>query len=290
MRKPEWLHIKRTGIHDANIATERLIQKLNLHTVCESARCPNKGECFNNQTATFMILGDVCTRNCTFCAVSKDKDLLLKPDEQEPQRIAEAVKVLQLDYVVLTMVTRDDLEDGGAEHLIKVIQAIRSLYKTDVAIEILISDLQGSAFYLRKIIDTDPTVFNHNIETISRLYPQVRPQANYQRSLHLLKAAKEYNQNMLTKSGFMVGLGESETEVISLMRDLLSVQVDLLTIGQYLAPSKDHHPVFEYITPEKFTFYRQTALNLGFKECFSGPFVRSSYKARNALYIKKNQC
>ena len=288
-RKPDWLRIKKTGIHDASIATENLIRKYNLHTVCESAQCPNKGECFNNRTATFIVLGDICTRDCSFCAVNKDRSLLQEPDVQEPERIAGIVKELQLDYIVLTMVTRDDLPDGGANHIIRIMNSIRSLYKPDAEIEVLISDLQGKFEYVKEILDTEPTVFNHNIETVSRLYPQIRPQADYQRSLSILQQAKEYTPDILTKSGFMVGLGETESEIDSLMQDLCSAGVDLLTIGQYLAPSTAHYPVQEYVPPERFLHYRQIALEKGFQECFSGPFVRSSYRAKEALIFKKNK-
>ena len=288
MRKPEWLRIKKSGFHDLSISTARVIHDLNLHTVCESAQCPNKGECFNNRTATFMILGDICTRNCTFCAVSKDRNRLQNPDVNEPQRIADAVKELQLDYIVLTMVTRDDLVDGGTDHLIKVIKTIRSRYKTDAEIEVLVSDLKGECLLIKDILDIKPTVFNHNVETIARLYPQIRPEADYQRSLRILEFAKEYAPDIPTKSGFMVGLGETDEEIISLMQDLRAAEVNILTIGQYLAPSAKHHPVIEFIHPERFKVFRQKALEMGFNECFSGPFVRSSYKAKDALFLKKN--
>lgn len=281
-RKPDWLRIKKTSIYDSNISTAKLIRDLNLQTVCENAQCPNKGECFSNKTATFLILGNICTRNCAFCAVNKDRSKISAPDPSEPEHIAEAAESLGLEYVVITMVTRDDLEDGGALHLIKVVQSIRDLYREDIGIELLISDLQGKMSYLEKILDSTPTVFNHNIETIPRLYQQVRPQANYQRSLSILDHAGSYAPHIPKKSGFMLGLGETEVEVLKMMQDLRTVGVNILTIGQYLAPTSRHLPVKAFITPDKFEFYRKKALETGFEICYSGPFVRSSYKAREA--------
>ncbi len=281
-RKPDWLRIKKTSIQDSNIATAKLIRDLNLQTVCENAKCPNKGECYGNKTATFLILGNICTRDCTFCAVYKDTIRISAPDPTEPERITKAAQELGLEYVVITMVTRDDLEDGGAAHLVKVVQSLRRFYRRDIGIELLISDLQGKMQYLEEILDSRPTIFNHNIETVSRLYPQVRPQADYKRSLNILEYAGNYTPDIPRKSGFMLGLGEREDEVIEMMQDLRKVGVNILTIGQYLAPSSRHLPVRDYITPEKFEFYRQQALETGFEICYSGPFVRSSYKAREA--------
>ena len=202
MRKPEWLRIKKSGIYDSNIATERLIRDFNLHTVCESAQCPNKGECYGKRTATFMILGDICTRNCTFCAVDNSISDIKEPDPQEPRNIAQAVRELKLDYIVITMVTRDDLTDGGAGHLTNVIQSIRSIYSQDARIEVLISDMRGSLKDIEKILDCNPVVFNHNMETIARLYSRIRPEANYQMSLNILKHSKQYAPHIPAKSGF----------------------------------------------------------------------------------------
>jgi lipoic acid synthetase len=291
MRKPEWLRIKKTGIYDSNLAIEKLIRDHNLHTVCESAQCPNKGECFSKRTATFMILGDICTRSCTFCAVKKEKKPLGHPDPEEPQHIAEAVSKLGLAYIVITMVTRDDLPDGGSAHLVKVMNRIRETAGegSEPAIEVLVSDMQGDLSCIEKILAAQPAVFNHNIETVPRLYPLVRPEADYQRSLKILSHTGRYAPQIPVKSGFMVGLGETEEEIVSLLDDLRVQGVEILTIGQYLAPSAGHYPVFAYIEPKIFEHYRRIALDKGFKTCFSGPFVRSSYNAQEAFSEQKKQ-
>jgi len=280
-RKPEWLRIKFRRYNEA-LQTENIVRKYNLHTVCDSAACPNKGECFSNSTATFMLLGDICTRRCRFCNVSENVDKIDAPNPEEPKLIAKAVKEMGLDYVVLTMVTRDDLPDGGAEHIYRTISEIRRENGDGIGIEILVSDLDGNRKALDRVLEASPKVFNHNVETIPRLYSELRPQAVYTRSLEVLenafKAGIEY-----TKSGFMVGLGETEPEISVLMDDLRRVGVSILTIGQYLAPSKLHYPVKEYVHPDIFQRYKEMALEKGFKTCFSGPFVRSSYKAKEAL-------
>lgn len=280
-RKPEWLRIKFRSSNEA-LQTENLVKKYNLHTVCTSAACPNKGECFSNYTATFMLLGDICTRSCRFCNVNKETPKIDPPNPEEPLLIAKAVKEMGLDYVVLTMVTRDDLPDGGAEHIYQTINEIRRMNGKDIGIEILISDLKGDLDALKRVIEATPKVLNHNIETIPQLYSQLRPQANYSRSLKVLEFAKKEGIEH-TKSGFMVGLGETESDVSGLMDDLRSVGVSILTIGQYLAPSKMHYPVKEYVHPDVFLRYKDLAMRKGFKTCFSGPFVRSSYKAKEAF-------
>ncbi len=306
MKKPEWLR-KNTKCDD--LFTHNLLHSLNLNTVCESAHCPNKSECFSNHNATFMILGDTCTRNCTFCAVGKDKEKLTAPDKDEPQNIAAAVNELNLDYVVITMVTRDDLPDGGASHLVAVMNELRRKCSPDFFIEVLVSDFQHKQSSIEMIVGNFPLVFNHNVETIERLYPEVRPMADYKKSLSVLKYAKSFDlslrkvtkadttdkiidsrkakKRLITKSGFMVGLGEKKEEVIKLMKDLRNAQVDVLTIGQYLAPSSKHYPIKDFVHPDTFEEYKNIALNLGFTHCVSGPFVRSSYRANSIINNNK---
>ncbi|UCE83744.1 MAG: lipoyl synthase [Deltaproteobacteria bacterium] len=279
--KPVWLR-RRLVLKSSANEVSALLRDLNLRTVCQGAHCPNQLECFGNETATFMILGEVCSRNCTFCAVPPGAHEPPQPDE--PERVAEAVKRLGLHYVVITSVTRDDLADGGASHFAATIEAILST-RTDVLVEVLVPDFRGSHKGLATVLEAQPSVLNHNVETVSRLYPTVRPQANYQRSLRLLAEAKRLDPKIITKSGFMVGLGEKPEEVIALLEDLRRVGCDLVTIGQYLCPSKDHHPVVEYVHPERFDAYTQEAERLGFRGVAAGPYVRSSYKADN-LYRK----
>lgn len=286
LRKPEWLKANRLGNEQANIIRQYL-SKFNLHTVCNSARCPNQGECFNRGTATFMILGEVCTRNCRFCAVEK-KLALLPPDPLEALHIAELSKELKLKHIVVTTVTRDDLPDGGASQFVKVLEAIQDKCPETTTTETLISDLEGNWDALKTIIDAKPTVLNHNVETIEKLYPEVRPMANYHRSLQLLKKVKEINPEIITKSGLMVGLGESVEEVKQLLRDLYEHQVQVVTIGQYLQPSREHIPVKEYVHPDIFEEYRRYGEELGFLFVESGPLVRSSYHAEKIQqYITK---
>ncbi len=279
--KPPWLKrrfVFKSSAHEVNA----LLSDLGLHTVCHEAHCPNQLECFGNRTATFMILGDLCSRNCTFCAVSHG--VQEPPDPDEPKRVAKAVSLLALQYVVITSVTRDDLADGGASHFALTIQAIR-LLRTETLLEALVPDFQGSDRALATVLKAQPAVVNHNVETVSRLHPTVRPQADYRRSLNLLAEAKRINPRVFTKSGFMVGLGERPEEVTELLEDLRQVGCDLVTIGQYLRPSEDHHPVVEYIHPEFFQSYQQEAEMLGFRGVASGPYVRSSYQA-DRLYTK----
>lgn len=275
LEKPDWLKIKtrRSDIFDE---TEKILRKLSLNTVCEEAQCPNRAECFSKRIATFMILGSVCTRNCTFCNV--EKDIPNPPIEDEPERVARAVLELNLQHVVITSVTRDDLIDGGAEQFVKTIEKIREM-GAKTSIEVLIPDFCGDKSALDKIIAVKPDIINHNVETVPSLYINVRPQALYSRSLELLENVKLRNNNVLTKSGIMLGFGEKIEEVYSVILDLKKVGCDILTVGQYLAPSLKHHPVVEYIHPHIFEKIRDFALDRGFLSVLSAPLVRSSYKA-----------
>ncbi|MBE0601947.1 MAG: lipoyl synthase [Firmicutes bacterium] len=277
--KPDWI-VKRVRFGPERRKIEETLQSLSLHTVCEQAGCPNLGECFCQKTATFMILGNQCTRNCTFCQVQKGEPQPVDP--LEPQHVAQAVEKLVLKHVVVTSVTRDDLPDGGAFQFARVIEAVREACP-QTTVEVLIPDFQGSTQALQTVIDAKPTVINHNIETIARLYPQVRPMADYHRSLDLLRRVKASAPDIRTKSGIMVGLGENASEVLAVMRDLRAAGCEFLTIGQYLAPSERHHPVVEYIHPDVFEEYKEEADALGFAYVASGPFVRSSYHAGDAL-------
>jgi len=278
-KRPEWLKMKAP---DEKILEnmENMLRDLSLHTVCESAICPNMGKCFRNKTATFMVMGDICTRNCRFCAVEKGRPSPLDPEE--PKNVAIASRKLGLKHTVITSVTRDDLEDGGADHFVKIIREIRK-ENPQSTIELLIPDLRGNWGVLKKIIDAKPDILNHNVETVEALYDKVKPMGNYKRSIELLKQVKAFNENVYTKSGIMVGLGETKEQVIRVMEDLLEVDCDILTIGQYLRPSKKHLPVFEYVSPGMFEEYRKTALGKGFKFAASGPYVRSSYKAYDGM-------
>ena len=247
-----------------------------LHTVCEEARCPNLGECFSSGTATILILGRICTRNCGFCAVERGVPFSL--DESEPDRVAQAISRMKLQYVVITSVTRDDLPDGGASIFARTIHAIRGVDRR-IKTEVLIPDFKGDPSSLRTVLEESPDVLNHNVETVSRLYPQVRPQADYRRSLHLLKESKENYPHILTKSGSMLGLGERREEVLELLRDLREAGCDFLTIGQYLQPRPDRLPVVDYVLPETFEEIKKIAEEMGFKSVASGPLVRSSFHA-----------
>ncbi len=279
LKKPEWLRIKMQGGENLN-HVQKTLDKLGLTTVCDEASCPNRMECFNKRTATFMILGSVCTRGCTFCDVGTGAGQ--KVDPLEPGHIADAVKALNLQYVVVTSVTRDDLADGGAFHFADVIAEIKKV-SSSAAIEVLIPDFKGSMEALNTVINAGPVIINHNIETVPRLYKEVRPQAKYEQSLELLKRVKETTDKIYTKSGMMVGLGETQEEVLQSLRDLREADCDFLTIGQYLAPSRDHHPIVEYIHPDVFDIYRKAAIEMGFKDAACGPLVRSSYKAHEML-------
>src|SRR4030042_6733615 len=273
--KPDWLK-KRIPSGQACTEVSSLLRDRQLHTGCQEAHCPNLGECFSRGTATFMILGDKCTRSCSFCAVRHDIPLPL--DEGEPQRVAMAVEALGLRYVVITSVTRDDQPDGGAFHFAKTIRSIKARMP-NTRIEVLVPDFQGSEWALKIVIEAKPDVINHNIETVPKLYPEVRPQADYRRSLQLLKRSKEIDHRILTKSGLMLGLGEDREEVLNVLEDLLESGCQLLTIGQYLRPSSRHHQVIRFVPPEEFTQWGELASRMGFLAVASGPFVRSSFKA-----------
>jgi len=273
--KPEWLKAPAPlGENYRNLKT--LARRLGLHTVCESAQCPNIGECWNHRTATFMLLGDVCTRRCGFCAVPKGRPGPI--DHDEPRRVAEAVATLGLKHAVVTSVNRDDDNLGGARIFAETIREIRALVP-DCSVEVLIPDFQGLDDALRIVLDARPDILNHNTETVPRLYPAVRSGARYQRSLRLLANVKKFAPGMLSKTGVMVGLGESMEELIEVVRDLAAQQVDILTVGQYLRPSKDHLPIARFYTPEEFRILKQEALARGFRHVESGPLVRSSYHA-----------
>ena len=273
--KPEWLRAK-APVGDNFHNLKKLARGLGLHTVCESAQCPNIGECWNHRTATFMLLGDICTRRCGFCAVPKGKPEAI--DWEEPQRVAEAVAALGLKHAVVTSVNRDDDNVGGAKIFAETIRQIRAL-TPDCRVEVLIPDFQGLEEPLRIVLDARPDVLNHNTETVPRLYRVVRSGARYQRTLDLLENAKKFSPGMVTKSGVMVGLGESMDELVEVFRDLGGRGVDILTVGQYLRPSKDHLPIARFYTPAEFRQMKEEALRFGFRHVESGPLVRSSYHA-----------
>ena len=277
-KKPPWIKVRLP--RDPKFwSTKGLVSDLRLHTVCEEAQCPNRWECWSAGTATFMIAGDRCTRACGFCAVKTAKPFALEADE--PQRVAEATKRLDLNHVVITAVARDDVADGGALHFAQTIEAVRQ-ENPSITIEILVPDFNAQDDALQTVIDARPHIFNHNLETVERLTPLVRSRAKYDRSLHVLKRAKELAggaRKIATKSGIMLGLGESEEEIMTALDDLRTAEVTVLTLGQYLRPSAKHLPVVEYITPETFDRYKEIALQKGFTHVASGPLVRSSYHA-----------
>ncbi len=278
-RLPEWARKSRTHFESLNRLKTGL-RSLNLHTVCESARCPNIHECFHRGAATFMILGNYCTRGCGFCSVPKanprKQDMRL--DVAEPANVARMAAALNLRYVVITSVNRDDLDDGGSHHFAETVREVRRALP-QARVEVLTPDFCGDLDAVARVLEAGPHVFNHNMETVPRLYRRVRPQANYQQSLDVLAFARRQAPRTLTKSGFMVGLGETEDEVQSLLRDLRKHQTDVATIGQYLQPTRRNLPVAEYIEPHQFDAYRDYGLSLGFQMVFSGPLVRSSYMA-----------
>lgn len=273
--KPEWLRAK-APVGDNFHSLKRLARGLGLHTVCESAQCPNIGECWNHKTATFMLLGDICTRRCGFCAVPKGRPGPI--DWDEPQRVAEAVATLGLKHAVVTSVNRDDDNIGGAKIFAETIRQIRELTQ-DCRVEVLIPDFQGLDEALRIVLEAAPDVLNHNTETVPRLYRVVRSGARYERTLNLLENANKFSPGIVTKSGVMVGLGETITELTDVFRDLGSRGVDILTVGQYLRPSRDHLPIARFYTPQEFEYLKQQALACGFRHVESGPLVRSSYHA-----------
>jgi len=274
-RLPVWL-TQRPPELQVMSTMRTLLEGLNVHTICESAVCPNIGECSSRRTAAFLILGDVCTRHCTFCAVKKGKPRA--PDPQEPEHIVAAVDKLGLKYVVITSVTRDDLPDGGAQHFARTIEALYN-YNGKIKVEVLVPDFKGSKSALETVLEASPAVFNHNVETVPRLYQEVRPEADYYRSLELLRNAASGVQRLLTKSGIMLGLGENQQEVIDVMVSLRKVGCRILTIGQYLSPSPKHHKIVRFVTPEEFAEYTNIGRELGFASVVSGPFVRSSFFA-----------
>ncbi|MGN0483629.1 MAG: lipoyl synthase [Lachnospiraceae bacterium] len=277
-KMPKWFKVKYNpqAVNEVN----ELMANLKLNTVCKEANCPNLGECYQKHTATFMILGSKCTRNCRFCNVTHAAPEPVDP--LEPQHVAEAVRGLHLHHVVITQVTRDDLSDGGASQFVKTIACIRDLCPT-VTIEVLISDLKGDTAALDSIIDAHPEIINHNIETVPSLYPKVRPEADYKRSLHVLSYVKQKDPSILTKTGIMVGLGETDTQVYDTMDDVRATGCDIFTIGQYLRPSPAHVEMTEYVTPETFETYKQAGMEKGFRYVASSPLVRSSYRAAEAL-------
>lgn len=275
VRKPKWLR-RRLPQGPVYESVKKMIVANDLHTVCQEAKCPNLWECFSQHTATFMILGDACTRNCKFCGVKHGPTGLSDPEE--PSRVALGVKELGLKYVTVTSVTRDDLEDGGAEFFVKTINEIRKK-SPGTRVEVLIPDFQGNKEALEKVVTARPDVLNHNIETVPRLYVKARPQADYKRSLEVLFLAKTIDDRIVTKSGLMLGLGESDEELLQTMKDLLKAGCRILTLGQYLQPGKDQLPVERFVEPAEFEKWQKTGLEMGFSEVASGPFVRSSYHA-----------
>ena len=277
-RKPEWLKVRYN--QEAVNEVAEMMRDLKLTTVCKEANCPNLGECYRKHTATFMILGSICTRNCRFCNVTHGKPL--PPDPEEPENVAQAAKKLGLRHVVLTCSTRDDLPDGGAEHFAKTVRAIRAQCP-GTTVETLTSDMRGDHAAFDTVIAVHPDVFNVNIETVKELQKVIRPSADYERTLDVLRYIKQTDPTILTKTGFMVGLGETEDQISRLMDDILAVGCDILTIGQYLQPSPEHWKLDRYATPEDFARYKEMALQKGFRHVASAPLARSSYKAWEAL-------
>lgn len=278
-RLPEWL--RKSGTHFSSVHELKVqLRERRLHTVCESARCPNIHECFHRGAATFMILGNLCTRGCGFCSVPKGSAAKREfgLDPEEPSQVAAMAARMNLRYVVITSVNRDDLPDGGSYHFAETVRQVR-LVLPGARVEVLTPDFCGDHSAVARVLDAQPHVFNHNMETVRRLYRRVRPQADYIQSLEVLRFAKRHRPDILTKSGLMVGLGESEPEVHQLLRDLLEAEVDVATIGQYLQPTRRNLPVSEYVTPAQFDSYRDYGLSIGFRMVFSGPLVRSSYMA-----------
>ena len=282
-KKPDWIKV-RLPSNPVFFSTKALVSDLRLHTVCESAQCPNRWECWSQGTATFMIAGDRCTRACGFCAVTTAKPFALEHDE--PQRVAEAVMRMKLKHVVITAVARDDVPDGGALHFARTIEAVRER-DPEIIIEVLVPDFNGKDDSLRTVLEAAPHIFNHNLETVERLTPVVRSRAKYKLSLEFLARAKELRPDTTTKSGIMLGLGETETEIFQAMDDLREHGVEVLTMGQYLRPTPQHLPVVEYIRPEVFDLYGEIARKKGFTHVASGPLVRSSYHAADFNPLEK---
>jgi lipoic acid synthetase len=274
-RHPDWIKVRAPG-HPNYLRLKRIFREKSLHTVCEEARCPNIGECWGNKTATFLILGDTCTRGCRFCAIDKGKPLALDPEE--PRNVALVVKELGLDHIVVTSVNRDDLPDGGAGHYAKTVFWIKNL-NPGIRVELLIPDFDGNFDALKMVVESQIEILNHNIETVPRLYGKVRPGHSYECSLNILRQAKRMRREMLTKSGFMVGVGETFDEIMTTLHDLRDHDVDIVTIGQYLQPSNRQLKVDRYVTPQEFNEFKIQAAKLGFRHVESGPLVRSSYHA-----------
>jgi lipoic acid synthetase len=280
-RLPSWFRQRYVG-QEAVDDMEELLKALRLHTVCESARCPNVGDCFSRGTATFLIMGNICTRDCTFCAVDKGKPLPL--DSEEPEHLLEAVEKLGLCYVVITSVTRDDLADGGASHFARTVELVHAR-RPETLVEVLVPDFCGSLEALAVLVHARPEVINHNMETVPRLYSQVRPRADYRRSLALLEGVKKLDPEIVTKSGLMLGVGETRDEVLTVMRDLRDTRCDLLTLGQYLPPSAGHHRLARYVSPDEFREFETIGREMGFAGVAAAPLVRSSFKAAD-LYAR----
>ena len=274
-RHPDWIKVKAPG-NPNYLRLKRILREKNLHSVCEEARCPNIGECWGNKTATFLILGDTCTRGCRFCAIDKGKPLAL--DAEEPRNVALVVKDLGLDHIVVTSVNRDDLPDGGANHFAKTVFWIKNL-NPGIRVELLIPDFEGNLAALETVVKSGIEILNHNIETVPRLYPKVRPGHTYECSVNILKSAKAIRPDVLTKSGLMLGVGESKEEVMTTLHDLRENQVDIVTLGQYLQPSPKLLKVERYLDPQEFQEFKKGADKLGFRHVESGPLVRSSYHA-----------
>ena len=283
LRLPDWLKL-RLPRDEHFVQTRKLLRDLHLNTVCQEARCPNIFECFSRKVATFLILGPNCTRKCRFCNIYKGNPLPV--DKEEPQRISEAVYKLKLKHVVITSVTRDDLADGGASHFAAVIRRLKEDF-SDVSIEVLIPDFQGQKKALEVVLAAEPDILNHNVETVPRLYKEIRPEANYNQSLNILAWSKEMVPDVMTKSGLMVGLGEEDDEVLEVIKDLLSVRCDIVTIGQYMQPSRKHPLVRRYVHPKQFARYARFGEEIGIKYMYCAPLVRSSYNAR--LFVKSRE-
>ena len=281
-RHPDWLRVK-IGSGKNFFEMKSMLRTAKLHTICEEAKCPNIAECFGRRTAVFLILGDTCTRNCRYCNVKHGRPLSLNPNE--PRDVAESIKKLGLKYVVITSVTRDDLDDGGASVFYESIMETRKINE-DCKIEVLIPDFKGNEEALKTVIDAKPDVINHNIEVVEGLFHKIRPEGNYKTSLNVLRSIKEIDKKIWTKSGFMVGLGENNDQIVKTMQDLKEVDVDFLTIGQYLQPTRKHTEIKKYYTPQEFDDFKKIAINMGFKHVESGPLVRSSYHAEEAIFKK----
>ena len=285
VRAPEWIREKALDLSQLH-AIKRTMRARGLHTVCEEARCPNRSECFSRGTATFLLLGDVCTRACGFCDIANGVPTF--DDPEEPRRVADAAREMALRHVVLTSVDRDDLVDGGAAHFARTIDAVRAV-DPSIGIEVLTPDFRGRRASIEAVVAARPDVFNHNVETVPRLYARVRRGARLERSLALLETVKGLDSGMTTKSGFMVGLGETPAECVDLLGRMRAARIDVVTIGQYLRPSRENLPVVEYVHPSVFDLLRVEGEAMGFRHVFAGPFVRSSYRAEEALLAAKNR-